>query len=570
MAKKKQPLDPQMQELVDHALASGDSMGFIRELTQQVSGADPDAVFESNPEIKLPDPPTHPSLVTMRLDIVGARPPIWRRLELRSDLSLADVHEHLQAAFGWLNGHLHRFDAPGSSGGRAPYFITEFDAEEGETGTDERDARLDQVLRKPGEKLRYTYDFGDNWEHDLKVESVRPATDDDPAARCTGGRGACPPEDVGGIHTWNELAAALRADPDPRHLAGDLDQYADWLPVDCDPDEFSPAEANQSISLVGMSADQIMHVFGQAPVGALSPELPQPRAEFAELLGRCTNEVSDMIGQIAARAASLDEAVTDDDIRAELRPWRAVLDVVGDDGVQLTGAGWLPPAAVQRIREEGGIKLIVGKGNREQHTMEVRRLREECVRAGMLRKHKGQLLLTKRGRPCRDSSDELIAAIADSLARHKDDFTQDARVVSLLFIAADWQIGPDSRWAADAAARGDELRPWEIGEAFWDDVAHLLNDMGWRVDGKLPVHRNDLRYDERAAILTLASGAGLRRELPASPALRKIAKAALFQCGSSLRQRDANLESVTADGLGRSLALSKDLLDDKIVRGDWE
>jgi Plasmid pRiA4b ORF-3-like protein. len=256
VVKKKEPLDPRMQALVDQALASGDPMGFINELAQQISGAITDPVFESNPQIELPDPPLHPSLLTLRVDIVGAHPPIWRRLELRGDLSLADVHEHLQAAFGWLNGHLHRFDAPGSSSRRAPYFLTEFDIDEGETGTDERDARLDQVLRKPGEKLRYTYDFGDNWEHEFRVESVRPATDDDPAALCTGGRGACPPEDVGGIHTWNELAAALRADPDPAHLTGELQMYADWLPIGCGPDEFTVAEANQSISLVGVDANE--------------------------------------------------------------------------------------------------------------------------------------------------------------------------------------------------------------------------------------------------------------------------------------------------------------------------
>lgn len=529
MAKKKQPLDPRMQALVDQALASGDPMGFINELAQQISGAITDPVFESNPQIELPDPPLHPSLLTLRVDIVGAHPPIWRRLELRGDLSLADVHEHLQAAFGWLSGHLHRFDAPGSSSRRTPYFLTEFDIDEGETGTDERDARLDQVLRKPGETLRYTYDFGDNWEHDLKVESMRPATDDDPAALCTGGRGACPPEDVGGIHTWNELAAALRADADPAHLTGELQMYADWLPIGCDPDGFTVAEANQSISLLGISAESIIEAFKQTPLGSASLELPQPRAELADLLERCTPDVVEILAQITSRVDALDESVTDDDIRLAVRPWQTVLEAIGNDGVQLSAAGWLPPATVQRIWQESGVAWAYGKGNREQHTPEVAALRQDCVRAGMLRKHKGRLLLTKRGQQCRNSADELAAAIADSLVHDKDDFTQDARVVSLLFLAADWQLGPDSRWAADAAARGEELRPREISEAFWDDVAHLLNDMGWRVDGKLPVHRDHLRYEARAAIRTLSTGGRPRHALPRTPAIRKIAKAALFE-----------------------------------------
>lgn len=525
---KKKPTDPQLQALVDQALASGDPLGFVHELTRQLQGDVDAQLFPENPEIELPDPPLHPTLLTVRVDIVGARPPIWRRLELRGDLTLADVHDHLQASFGWLNAHLHHFDAPGAPGRRPAYFITEFDAEEGETGTDEREVRLDQVLREPGEKLRYTYDFGDDWEHQVAVESVRPATEDDPPARCTAGRNSCPPEDVGGIHTWNTLAAALRADPDRAHLTGDLQMYADWLPRDCDPDDFSVADANVAIALVGADADEVIRSFQAAHDTGLPLELPQPRTEFAELLGACTTEVRDVLGQIAARAIGLDDEVADADVRAMLRPWRTVLDVIGEDGVQLTGAGWLPPKAVEQIRDESGVARSYGKGNREQHTPEVAAPRERCVRAGLLRKRKGRLLLTKRGLRCRESDDELLTAIAESLVPDKQEAVRHARVISLLFLAADWQIGPDSRWAAHAAERGTPLRPWEIEDAFWDDVAHLMSDIGWRVDDRLPITRDDLRWHERTAVGALKTDRPLQG-LPHSPVVRKIAKAALFE-----------------------------------------
>lgn len=302
--------------------------------------------------------------------------------------------------------------------------------------------------------------------------------------------------------------------------------YADWLPADCDPDDFSRPRPTQAISLVGVDANELLRGFEEFAEGAV--RLPQPRVELAELLGRCPDQTVDGLARVTARAIGLDETVTGDDLRLAVRPWQTVLEAIGDDGVQLSAAGWLPPATVQRIWQESGLAWEYGKGNREQHTPEVATLRQDCVRAGMLRKHKGRLLLTKRGQQCRNSADELAAAIADSLVHDKDDFTQDARVVSLLFIAADWQLGPDSRWAADAAARGEELRPREIREAFWDDVAHLLNDMGWRVDGKLPVHRDHLRYEARAAIRTLSTGGSPRHALPRTPAIRKIAKAAPF------------------------------------------
>lgn len=524
----KEPLDPRLQELVDQALASGDPMGFINDIAQQMSDAVTGPLFESNAEIELPDPPLHPSLVTVRVDIVGAQPPIWRRLELRGDLSLTGVHDQLQAAFGWLDSHLHRFDAPGAVTARGTYFITDFDAEEGHTGTNERDARLDQVLRMPGEKLRYIYDFGDDWEHVLKVESVRPAIDDDPPARCTGGRGACPPEDVGGIHTWNELAAALRTDPDPSHLLGDLDRFADWLPPDIDPDEFSTTEANKAISLVGADTDEILRRFEEARADRLPLELPEPRAEFKQLLGRCPADVIDILTDIVSRLASLDDAATEDDLRASLRPWRAILDAVGDDGVQLTAAGWLPPVAVQRVWQDSGFSSSYGKANREQNIPEVRMLREASVHAGLLRNVKRRLLLTKKGREARGADDVLLTAVAESLVSHRHDLVQDARVVSLLFIAAGWQVGPDSRWAALAAERGDPLRPWEISEAFWDDVAHLLNEIGWMTADGVPLQRADLRYDAHRAVSLLEVG-NLVFELPRSPGARRIAKTALFE-----------------------------------------
>lgn len=520
---KKKPLDPQLQALIDKVVATGNPMDFINQLARQVQGGAFDDLFETR-EIELPGPPLHPSLVTVRVDIVDARPPIWRRLELRGDLTLADLHNHLQAVFGWMDSHLHRFDAPGSNGRN--YFLTDFEVDEGETGTHERDARVDQVLRARGEKLRYTYDFGDDWTHDLKVESVRPATDDDPPARCTAGRGACPPEDAGGIHTWNELAAALRKDPDPAHLTGDFEMYAEWLPENVDPDAFSVDEANVAISLVGSDFDELWGQFDQSTADGL---LLHPTPPVAEFFSRCTTpEVQDNVGGIIHRAMQIEEEVGEDDLRSVLRPWQAVLDAIGDDGVKLSAAGWMPPATVQQIWHESGVAGSYGKGNRESNTPDVARLRQECLHAGLLRTYRGNLLLSRHGKQCRASTDDLLAAFAGSLLPDKDPFTQDARVASLLFIAANWQLGQQSRWAAHAAERGIPLDPLEASLALWDDVAHLLNDVGWRINDETPIHRDDFGYDAHAPLLQLGRSERRLFDLPDSPAVRKVARIALF------------------------------------------
>ncbi|REF29626.1 plasmid pRiA4b ORF-3 family protein [Calidifontibacter indicus] len=167
-----------------------------------------------NKPIKLPEPPYDPITLTVLVELEDANPEIWRRLELRGDQRLDQLHEVLQAAMGWNNSHLHRFNRSSER----DYFLTEFDEHEGTAGTPEREVRLDQVLRQPGDSLNYEYDFGDGWEHVLRVTDVRTCATDDPVARCEAGERACPPDDIGGIHRWNELAAQLWPVEDLRNL----------------------------------------------------------------------------------------------------------------------------------------------------------------------------------------------------------------------------------------------------------------------------------------------------------------------------------------------------------------
>lgn len=174
----------------------------------------------------------------VRLDLHGAKPPAWRRLELPGDLTLPRLHDVVQAAMGWTNSHLHRFRA--GSDHRSPYFVTNLDLDEGDGGVLEDDVRLDQLLAQKGDELWYEYDFGDGWDHWLVVEEV--LAEPPPTARCTGGRMACPPEDCGGIGGYEELAAWVRSWYDDAQLPGVVDDAAlahDWLPVDWHPDHLT-------------------------------------------------------------------------------------------------------------------------------------------------------------------------------------------------------------------------------------------------------------------------------------------------------------------------------------------
>lgn len=77
-----------------------------------------------------------------------------------------------------------------------------------------------------------------------------------------------------------------------------------------------------------------------------------------------------------------------------VRPYIWLLQRVGD-GIDLTGAGYLPPNVVlQAVTELGWDRQWIGAGNREHHTLPVLQLRESARQVGLIRKHRGRLLLT--------------------------------------------------------------------------------------------------------------------------------------------------------------------------------
>lgn len=154
-----------------------------------------------------------PDAVTLRVrvDLQDVKPPIWRRLELSSHLTLDELHQVIQTSFGWTDTHLHRFACGPSVWDRSSeIYLCPFDVEEGEDehGVPEEDVRLDEVLVEVGDRLLYAYDYGDGWEHVVRLESVLEPAADAPRARCTGGRRAAPPEDCGGFPGYEELQEA--------------------------------------------------------------------------------------------------------------------------------------------------------------------------------------------------------------------------------------------------------------------------------------------------------------------------------------------------------------------------
>lgn len=195
------------------AAISGMELDDLRRLAAELprlAGLEPVSV--SRPSLRRP-PRDEVLTYRLRVDLDHARPPIWRRLDVGSDLTLDVVHQVLQAAFAWTDSHLHRFALGGGPFDRhSELFLCPFDVEEGEDdGAAASDVRLDETLRHPGDVLRYVYDYGDSWELILRLEDVRGAGDRTPLATCVDGRRAAPPEDCGGITDAMDLGSSPSA-----------------------------------------------------------------------------------------------------------------------------------------------------------------------------------------------------------------------------------------------------------------------------------------------------------------------------------------------------------------------
>ena len=161
------------------ALLSQLSLDQMRELVPQLLARAGDTLIQ---ELKAKPPSRRrprrdPATMVLRIDLVGVKPPIWRRVEVPSTLMLDQVHDLIQVLFGWTDSRLHRFALGSSVWDRhAEAFLCPYDVEEGDVdgGVGARQVRLDEVLAEPGEVLRYVYDYGDAWLHVLKLETIRP------------------------------------------------------------------------------------------------------------------------------------------------------------------------------------------------------------------------------------------------------------------------------------------------------------------------------------------------------------------------------------------------------------
>lgn len=163
----------------------------------------------------------------LHIELRGAKPKIWRRVLVPETITLARLHAVIQAVFGWSGGHLHEFSVGEERFGTPD---PAYDAW-GEV----RSVRTTRLAGALGgsRTMNYVYDFGDNWQHRIKVERTLPPAPAGTLPRCVAGANATPPDDCGGIYGYYDFVAALSDPNHPEHA-----EMAEWIGRPWDPAAF--------------------------------------------------------------------------------------------------------------------------------------------------------------------------------------------------------------------------------------------------------------------------------------------------------------------------------------------
>jgi Plasmid pRiA4b ORF-3-like protein len=177
------------------------------------------------------------SIAHLRVKLDDVEPVVLRLIEVPLTIRLDRLHLVLQAAMGWTNSHLYEIRAQDVGWGR-------LDPDFRDGPLDASKARLVDVLEDTGlRSLKYLYDFGDGWEHSVRIERLSDAVPGIAYPRLVQAVGRCPPEDVGGPWGYRDLLDAL-ADPNHAEHAEKLE----WIGGYFDPAKADPVTLAQAVN----------------------------------------------------------------------------------------------------------------------------------------------------------------------------------------------------------------------------------------------------------------------------------------------------------------------------------
>lgn len=169
----------------------------------------------------------------IKITLADIKPPVWRRVEI-TDCTLSNLHQVIQVVMGWDGYHLWAFDIGGEQYGEDPTGEMEM--------INAGNTKLSKVVRAGVKRFRYTYDFGDNWNHVIQIEKVLQADPQVKYPRCVKGSRACPPEDCGGPWGYVNFLEAIRNPDHKSHR-----EMLEWVGGEFDPEAFDIDAVNKGL-----------------------------------------------------------------------------------------------------------------------------------------------------------------------------------------------------------------------------------------------------------------------------------------------------------------------------------
>lgn len=229
-----------------------EAQGFIEKLKSKMLGEAGMKPVTSDKEFTQDDypfflPADHVFKYTLRISMKGITPPIWRKVEVPSNITLRHLSELIMAVMGWSGYHMNQF-RKGFDTYYEPYYQRDGNMEDfGDVRIrhfNQEEYSIGQVIPEKGRIITFEYDFGDSWEHEVKLSSVADYDDGEPRQiRFVGGKRACPPEDCGGIWGYDELCKIAHKKASGKRLTRDERERLEWYSGDSD-DCFDPEHIN--------------------------------------------------------------------------------------------------------------------------------------------------------------------------------------------------------------------------------------------------------------------------------------------------------------------------------------
>lgn len=155
----------------------------------------------------------------LKITLMECHVEVARTFVVPSDLRLDYLHQVIQEVMGWRFSHLHEFQTENKRYGDKSCDDADEDV------CDEKRVRLSAIAKPGNPCFGYIYDFGDEWVHRVEVLDFDYAGL--PPRRslyCLEAKGACPPEDVGGVYGYEDFCRAINDKKHPEH-----EEMLEWV-----------------------------------------------------------------------------------------------------------------------------------------------------------------------------------------------------------------------------------------------------------------------------------------------------------------------------------------------------